>query len=314
MTKQDPSKQDVTEVQTFLADHLGIASSKLELVGQGAWSKCFGFLQGDEHLVIRYGQHVDDFYKDELAYQYFQEALPIPKVFEIGQIERGYYAISARAYGVPLESLGSKEWLATTVSLAAALEAMRTAKIASRTGYGGWGIQEQGEFKRWSDYLLAVATDSPSQRTYGWKTKLANYPEEAIFHWGYELLKQVADDSAPRSLLHSDLINRNVLVKDQQLSGVFDWGCSLYGDHLYDLAWLEFWSPWYPEMNLTPLKQELERLWFGSGYSPKNIKARLVASHLHIGLSHLAYNAYLANPKDLSATAKRMQALAGQLA
>ncbi len=310
MSQQDPTKQDITEVQTFLADHLGIASSELELVGQGAWSKCFGFLQGDKHLVIRFGHYVDDFYKDELAFQYVQEALPIPQVLEIGQIEGGYYAISTRAYGVPLESLGSKDWLATTASLAAALEAMRTAEIATKAGYGGWGIQEQGEFECWSDYLLAVATDSPSQRTYGWKAKLANYPEEAIFDWGYELLKQVADDSAPRSLLHSDLINRNVLVKDQQLSGVFDWGCSLYGDHLYDLAWLEFWSPWYPEMNLAPLKEVLRRLWFENGYAPKNLEARLLASYLHIGLSHIAYNVYRDGASDLSSTVKRMQRLA----
>ena len=48
-----------------------------------------------------------------------------------------------------------------------------------------------------------------------------------------------------RHLIHSDLLNYNVLVADGRISAVIDWGCAMYGDFLYDLAWFEFWAPWY---------------------------------------------------------------------
>lgn len=310
MTELDGKAVEPETIKALLAAHFQVLASELELIGQGAWSHCFGLRQKEQDLALRFGQHIEDFYKDARAYQYATMDLPIPEVFELGELEAGYYAVSSRVYGQPLESLAVSAWQANCGSLAAALEAMRLADLSKTAGYGGWDQAGQGEFESWSAYLLGVAEDSPSQRIYGWQAKLARYPETSVFDWGYELLKQVAADNAARSLIHADLINRNVLVKDQRLSGVFDWGCSLYGDHLYDLAWLEFWSPWHPNMDLTALRQELERLWYQNGYQPENLEARLLAAHLHIGLSHLSYNAYFDRVDDLSATAKRMQTLA----
>jgi hygromycin-B 4-O-kinase len=48
-----------------------------------------------------------------------------------------------------------------------------------------------------------------------------------------------------RHLVHDDLINRNVLVDGDRLSAVLDYGSSIYGDFLYDLAKLVFYRPWY---------------------------------------------------------------------
>ena len=123
------------------------------------------------------------------------------------------------------------------------------------------------------------------------------------------MLKTLVTDDVPRGLIHSDLINRNVFVKGNKISGVFDWGCALYGDHLYDFAWLEFWSPWYPELDMEYFKKSLEQAWINAGYTPENVDSRLLACHLHIGLSHLAYNAFMNDPVNLAATAKRMRIL-----
>ena len=43
------------------------------------------------------------------------------------------------------------------------------------------------------------------------------------------------------------LLNRNVLVAGDgsRLVAVFDWGCSAYGDFLYEVAWFTFWAPWH---------------------------------------------------------------------
>ncbi len=188
---------------------------------------------------------------------------------------------------------------------------MRRADLSSTSGIGGWGHDGRAPHARWSDHLLAVGDDTPDRRTYGWRERRATSAEHAeTFDWGFELLKNVASDSVPRSLLHCDLINRNVLVDDGRISGIFDWGCSLYGDHLYEFAWFDFWAPWYPELDVRLLAAELERRWRDAGYIPPDKEFRLLAYHLHIGLDHLAYNAYQGDGASLEATAQRMRTLA----
>jgi hygromycin-B 4-O-kinase len=301
---------DRMQVQAFLASHFDHASSHVVRIGEGAWSQCFGFRSGDQELVIRFGQHVDDFRKDQLASTYRTPDLLIPEVLDIGQAFDGYYAISTRVQGVPLESLNATQWRAIVPSLAAALEAMRTADVSATAGFGSWDGVGDAPHARWSDHLLTVRDDTPDRRTHGWRARLAAFPQaDAVFTWGFDRLKRVANDSVPRCLIHGDLINRNVLVNESNITGVFDWGCACYGDHLYDLAWFEFWAPWFPSLNIDLLRSELERRWRAVGYVPHQRDERLMACYLHIGLDHLAYNAHLGDISALSATAERMQTL-----
>jgi hygromycin-B 4-O-kinase len=306
----DAIKVNVKQAQTFLAGYLGDAPRKVSWIGEGAWSQCFGFHLGNEELVIRFGHYVSDFYKDRRAYMYASPELPIPQVLDIGQAFDGYYAVSTRAYGVPLESLDKAQWLATIPAVVSVLEAMRKADTSSSSGFGSWGTDGNASHHSWSGRLLAVGEDTPDQRGHGWRKRLAASPQgEETFIWGFDLLQNVADDAVPRCLLHGDLMNRNVLVNENQITGVFDWGCSVYGDHLYDLAWFEFWAPWHPKLDVQSLRSELERRWAAMGYVPENKESRLMACYLHIGLEHLAYNAYRENWSSLLATAKRMRTL-----
>jgi hygromycin-B 4-O-kinase len=301
---------DIQQAQDFLSDHFRGKASDVATIGAGAWSQCFGFRLGHDELAIRFGRHVDDFQKDQRAGVFAGADLPIPQVTEIGTAFDGYYAISTRAHGVPLESADAVQWRVLVPAVAAALEAMRHADIALTKGIGGWGEDGNALDVGWREYLLLVGEDTPAKRTHGWLKKLEASPEGmATFEWGFKLLQRLASDDVPRSLLHCDLINRNVLVADDKIAGVFDWGCSIYGDHLYDLAWFEFWSPWFPEMDLSLLRNELERRWRDAGDLPRNMAERLAACHLHIGLDHLGYNAFTGDTVNLLATAKRMRDL-----
>lgn len=310
MNDTENFKVTTKQARAFLADYLGTDSVETQLIGEGAWSRCFAFHRNGEDLVIRFGNYAQDFQQDKLAYSYNSPNLPIPKVLEIGEAFGGYYAVSTRIYGVPLESLNANEWRATVPAVVAALEAMRLVELPPKSGIGGWGGEGQAPYTAWSEHLLAVADDGPLRRTYGWTEKLATFPQGPdTFKWGFELLKGMASHAVPRCLVHCDLINRNVLVEKGKLSGVFDWGCALYGDHLYDLAWFEFWAPWYPKLDTTYLRSALERHWTEVGYAPENKDSRLLACYLHIGLDHLAYNAYFENWSDLAETVKRMKTL-----
>lgn len=310
MSNPDGKSVTLQQATHFLADYVSNGVSNIELIGEGAWSRCYGFQQGNQQRAIRFGKYLDDFEKDQVASRYGSPALPIPQLFEIGNAFDGYYAISSRVHGIPLESVSATQWQALVPSLGAAMEAMRTADLSNTTGWGGWGLDRTAPFERWSQHLFATLVDTPERRTHGWRKKLTESPyAEETFVWGSDLLKQVVNDAIPRSLLHCDLINRNVLVDGAQISGIFDWGCSLYGDHLYELAWFDFWSPWHPGLDTTLLHLELERRWQTVGYVPEDKANRLTACYLHIGLDHLAYNAWLGDQENLLGTATRMKAL-----
>jgi hypothetical protein len=69
---------DCMQVQAFLVSHFDRASSRVEPIGAGAWSQCFGIRRDDQELAIRFGQHVDDFPKYQRASSYRTPDLPIP--------------------------------------------------------------------------------------------------------------------------------------------------------------------------------------------------------------------------------------------
>ena len=121
MSKAKEHKVDAKQARVFLTSHLGVEPTEVVRIGEGAWSRCFGFGCDNKDLVIRFGSYVGDFQKDQLAYTYATPDLPIPEVLEIGQAFDGYYAISTRVYGVPLESLSERQWLATVPAVVAGL-------------------------------------------------------------------------------------------------------------------------------------------------------------------------------------------------
>lgn len=310
MTAPTVATIDAAEVRAFLAANFDPASADVAFVGQGGWSRCFGFTRGADDLVVRVGLHVDDFYNDQRASAYRSPELPIPEVLAIGTAFDGYYAISTRVRGEPIEQMSAEQWRATAPSLAAALERLRTADLSATTGYGGWGRDGNANRASWRSHLLAVGDDTPAHRTHGWRKRLAasSVGEAAFVHY-YDLLCRTVVDVAPRSLIHGDLVNRNALAAGGKVTGIFDWGCSIYGDHLYDLAWLAFFAPWCPGMDLTQITAELEQRWRAAGYAPEHKEQRMLACMLYIGLDSIAYNAHISDWPAAVQMEERMRAL-----
>jgi hygromycin-B 4-O-kinase len=95
-----------------------------------------------------------------------------------------------------------------------------------------------------------------------------------------------------RHLVHADLLNYNVFVAGERISGVIDWGCALYGDYLYDLAWLCFWAPWYPAMQGIDFLDAAHRHYAALGLAVPYLAERVRCYAVHIGLDSQAYNAF----------------------
>jgi hygromycin-B 4-O-kinase len=300
---------DLVAAADFLAYRFGGRATDVAAAPrQGEWSRAYFFRHDDADFVVRFARMAENFEKDRALCRYASRDLPIPRVTEIGEASGGYYAISERAHGEILETLGPDEVRRVLPSLFGALDAMRDADVSGSTGYGPWPGDGDAEQPTWRDYLLSVEIDPPSSATHGWRAKLAARPDdERAFDASYAHLRSLVDACPEiRHLVHSDLLYGNVLVAGDRISAVFDWGCTLIGDFLYDLAWLTFWSPWYPGLDAIDLRSEALRHFETIGLDVPAFDARLHAYEVHIGLGGQAYQALTERWDEFDATGRRI--------
>jgi hygromycin-B 4-O-kinase len=300
------------QAEAFLVARFGAVPGSVTRIVHGEWSRAYAFRRAGREYVARFSALQEDFAKDRLATRYAAPSLPIPRIVEIGEALAGFYAISERASGAFLDTLDEARMRRVLPSLFAALDTARLADLSASTGYGIWGADGAAPHPTWQAALLDVANDPPSRRTHGWRQRLADSPtgpgpfEEAFAH----LQALAAYAPAQRQLIHGDLLNYNVLVSDDRISAVIDWGCSMYGDFLYDVAWFSFWSPWYPAWQAIDFPREAALHYQSIGLHVPHLEERLRFCQLHIGLDNQAYSAFKGRWEQLEATARRTLAIA----
>jgi hygromycin-B 4-O-kinase len=306
---------DLDAARSFLTERYGGDVDGVAEAGRGEWSVAYAFRHHGGDYVIRFGQELDDFRKDRFAARFASPALPIPRVVEIGNAFDAHYAISERLFGSYLDQLDATSFRATLPSLFAAFDAARDADLSASRGYGGWGASGDAPHGTWRDALLAVP-GAPPERIAGWRENLALRPEAAnAFDEAYERLRSLADACPEeRHLLHNDTLNRNVFVQDgrisARISGIIDWGCGTYGDFLYEIAYMSFWWPWYPQWRDIDLMAEARRHYDRIALDVANFDERVRCYQVHTGLDNMAYCAFLGRWSDLENIARRTLAIA----
>ncbi|WP_406226140.1 aminoglycoside phosphotransferase family protein [Streptomyces albidoflavus] len=169
------------------------------------------------------------------------------------------YAVSGRVRGTALDDLSGEAVAGTLPRLLRALDAGARVDVAGTSGYGIWTPDGRAPHASWPEALLAIGTETP--RVPGWRAALVDSgiglgPVEA------------------------------------GITGVLDWGNALYGDPLYDAAWLLHWWPWYPGWRPGDLHAALLTHWRATGPTPAHLRERLHAYLLHIALDALAFCSY----------------------
>jgi aminoglycoside phosphotransferase (APT) family kinase protein len=309
---------ELVDAREFLRSRFGSGVTDVAELGSGAWSRAFSFRLGGRELVVRFGQHRVDYEIDQQAMGYGTADLPVPAVIEIGSAFGGAYAISERRHGQFLESLDAVGWRRLLPAFWRALDVMRAQPEQWPDWLSDHPELADGPGGRWGAQLLASLEDRPGERVSGWRATLAGFQDlDALFTAARARFVEVLA-MCPTSngrLIHGDLLNRNVLVTQDaaRLTAVFDWSCQRRGDFLYDVAWLTFWAPWHRGLAATDIRASALEHYTTIGVALPRFDERLSCYELHIGLEHLAYNAFTRDETELHAVGRRLRTVLDSL-
>ena len=295
---------DVAAVSRFLHDRYGSVDGVHALEG-GTWSTAFGFTAGTRALVARFGDHIEDYEKDQMASAWARPQLPVPPVHHVGEAFGGVFAVSERMTGDHLDALPPERMSRAISALMETLLALESVALPG-DGYGGWlAPTGHASHDSWHEFLLSVP-DRDDARLQGWREGLAAHPHaRQMFDDAQRRLEQVVHHCPDRrQVIHGDLLAGDVLVDaDDRVSGVLDWANSLAGDPLYDYAWLIFWAPWHPGLDAASVRRHATA---GHG---GDLDKRLLAYQLQIALDTMQYQAFAGLADDLAATASYVRDL-----
>ena len=268
--------------------------ARINAMRPGEWSAVYGVRTATADLVVRFSAFDEDFEKDAYAARYASAALPIPRISEWGPLDGGFFAIAERMPGEHIDEIDAPRLRRVLPSLFAALDAMRAIDLSAAYGFGGWRADGRSQHPTWRAFLLGVATDVSTRGGIGAREQLEmSAAGLAAFDEGLDRMRSLVDRCPEdRHLVHDDLMNRNVLVDGDRVSAVLDWGSSLCGDFLYDLAKLVFYQPWRPEWGTVDFVAEARAHYDAIGLVVPNFAERLVCYYLRIGLADMAYSAF----------------------
>ena len=307
-----PQNPPPAELQDFIRRRYGDRASDLERVGAGEWSQAYAGSLDGEQVVVRFGAHGEDFAKDRLMAAYRSDVLPIPEVLDLGEAPGGFFVVARRAYGHFLDDLDEAGMRAALPALLRALDVTRAIDVSATSGFGGWRPTDRtAPYPTWRTALLSGLEDRPGGRTHGWRAALEASPTRAgMFDEGVQALRSLVSACPDRrEIIHGDLLNRNVLVSGERVSAVLDWGNSMYGDGLYDLAWLLYWWSWYPAWRDIDIAGIIAAHLHTRQKVGPDIERRLRCYQVHIGLDAQAYNAFTRRFDELAANGKKTLAL-----
>jgi len=289
------SQINLSEVEGFLKGKFGNNIQDVQVLGGGAWSYAYSYVLNEIKYVIRWGNVPDNFERDTFASRFSSPLMPVPKIEEMGEENSRYYAVSRFYSGDFLEEISASELDGAKLSINKMLHSIRSIDLSSYQGFGFFNKEGVGSHSSWREFILDDKNESQGSLIHGWKTILAassmgNYAYYKIWNEFKSLVNYCPED---KRMVHSDLVNKNVLVESNNISAVLDWGSAFYGDPLYDIACIKFCEIWYPSFKETNLVEYLlNDFKSDSNVNIQDIEERLLCYQLNIGANAIAYNAF----------------------
>jgi hygromycin-B 4-O-kinase len=198
--------------------------------------------------IIRFNATMPvNFEKEAYVYEHFASSeVPVPRVVKLGKLGDIYYAITEKARGRNLLQIPRAEYLALIPRQMEVLDAIHRIPVGDKPGYGIFDGNGVGLSANWRAHLEFVRKEEPDGDFFGkWHSLFdTTFLERDVFDRLFSTMQSlISYCPEERYLVHGNYGYANLLVQDGEISGVLDWMNARYGDFLYDVAWLDFWSP-----------------------------------------------------------------------
>lgn len=288
-------KITASATEELLQKKYGTSNHGVRPLGAGVWSYAYLFEHDGTKKVIRWGDVPDNFERDAFVAQFNSPDLPIPQIFDIGEYSGKFYAISSYVGGGFVEQLSTEEMMNTLPSMLRMFRKLRSIDVSFTRRYGFFDKQGVGSHDSWKEFLLDDKNESKGSLIHGWKETLqaSEMGMSAYDHLWNKFRTLIDFCPEDKRLVHSDTVNRNVLVQNGEITAVLDWGSAFLGDPLYDIAWVKFCEPWSPHFKSAHVVESLmEDYRSDPNANNEHVEERLLCYLLNIGAGSLTYNAF----------------------
>ena len=238
-----------TDLLALLIERFSTPVTQVEPIATGQMAKGYFFEANGDEYVIRFTRAniALGLYKDQYAYTHFASPqVPIPEVICIETYQEFTYAITRKMPGQILDSLSEEEYLQLLPSLIETLDAIHQTDVNKTSGYGSFNEQGLSFLSSWAEQLRHVYEEEDEKYFYGkWHTLFdTTFLERDLFDRVYQEMKLLLPTCpTERFLVHADFGSDNTLAENGKITAVLDWANAVYGDFLFDVAWLDMWAP-----------------------------------------------------------------------
>lgn len=295
------------QVVALLQQHFLASIENLAVITSGQIAQTYSFTAEGQDYIIRFNRDNmgANFPKEAfIAARVVSPLIPIPRIVHVGRFQGLYYSITVKIPGHLLDQLPPAEYARIGPEAIRALDAIHQVDVSDwPPGYGVFDNDGVGLSANWRACLLAVGEEEEDWNFYGkWHALFDNtFLERDVFDSIYAQMTRLLD-SCPeaRYLVHGGYGFSNVIAHEGKITGILDWLDAKYGDFVYDIAWLNFWSP---EVNFGELFQQF---YHKQGVSVPAYDERIRCYQCYIGMDALRFFAKSNQPDAYRWARKRI--------
>jgi hygromycin-B 4-O-kinase len=229
------------QLDRFVKERLFAIGEKYEPIQGGEMAQAFVFEHPDGPRVLRVNSFTNSgFLKDEFVARNFAgRGVRIPKTFLTGEVAPGiWFSVTERVPGVTLDQMISARNSRLEEEIVRTLAAIHAIPIEGK-GFGHWETSGEATSQSWREYVISFRN-----RYDAGQLEEIPFFDRTSYRRLWDKVNQLLEFCPEqRSLVHGDFSPTNLICKDHHITGVIDWQASMYGDPLFDVAWIELVSP-----------------------------------------------------------------------
>lgn len=280
--------------------------SSVERVAEGKIASTFDCEANNEHFIVQFNQPnmATSYRKERFFATRFQEAgIPVREVVGNGEFAGSMYTVAKRVEGSALSNLTPELFEEALPSVFTVLRALDSIDIGDTSGFGWYDKNGVGNHDAWLGHLSQIQNEEPGMYYGHWYRLFdATFLERDRFdRYFSKMVALAADLDFPRRLVHGGFGYNNLLVNNREVSVVLDWQDSLFGDHLKDIAYMDYW----------PSGFDLPRLYEmhckDHGAHHVSFYRRIAVCKLYQGLDSMRYFAKVGNKNAYHATIRLVE-------